>query len=91
MPEALYPAERKLKMKYTSELLEEHQEWAKEFGAAFIRALQGDYRLIDYLAHNCPITYENGRPILESKVIGKVMEEMKNEKYSKKANIIARK
>lgn len=53
------------------DLLEEHHEWARSLGIAFVRALQGDYSVVDRLAHEMPFVFEDGAPVLRSAAIAK--------------------
>lgn len=49
-------------------LEEEHRLWAKDFGGALVRIMQGDYSIINALAKNMKIDFPNGEPHLQSVV-----------------------
>ena len=55
-------------------LLEEHKQWAKILGHIFIRALQGDYEVLEIYANNMKIEFVDGEPSLKSEAIAKAEE-----------------
>lgn len=53
------------------ELAAEHIAWSKNIGEAFVRAMQGDYELVDTLAKNTELVFIDGAPRLKSEALAK--------------------
>jgi len=51
-----------------SELLEEHEHWAKITGRILVEAVQGEFEYLKVIALNSKIVYKNGEPYLKSDI-----------------------
>lgn len=60
------------------------EKWAFNFGAMFIRALQGDYELVDYYAREVQIDFKDGKPIMSALAEAGIIRGEKYNEYERK-------